>query len=102
MVASLGLGVAVDVVDREGEGVAGVLGGRVEVGVRIGAAPAGGRADVAVLADDGRVRPLRLVEARLVDVPADLLGAPLELDVDFREVLGRGAEVEGVAASRAC
>ena len=59
--------------------------------------PRGGRAHVAVLANDGRVHPFAFWPVGFEDVPAEFGGAPDEFGVDFGVVLGGEAEVEGVA-----
>lgn len=88
--------VAVNVSDGVGESLVGVVLLRVEDLNLTRANPGSCGSDVAVLSDDGRVSPLALSPACLVDVPTDLAGSPEELLEDFGEVLGAGAEVEGV------
>lgn len=68
VVRSLCLSVAVEIDFRVGPGVIGIVDIGVKVGDAAGHNVAGGRADVAILAGDGRVLPLSLSPARLVDL----------------------------------
>lgn len=67
------LGIAVDVRDGEREGGVGVVDGGVEDVDRASAAPAGRRADIAVLADHGGVLPAALLPAGLEDLSKNQL-----------------------------